>query len=412
MTVFKKGGVRIALGLSNIQGTGSGLPGNTGSYGSFTVAFDVTGLSGQVWDITFNGGFQSTDQSKITYGFTPPGVYSFEITAPSGYTATPASGTVTVTDQNVTQDITFSLTSPQYVYVGTSGGSVYGYDKTTLDLKVSSSVVANGGISYLVKMGSRLFALGYVVTTSSTPTIFELDPSTLAVKNSATVPSIGSGSGVYTSAPSQNLFITDGSYLFYLNASNHAVKVDPDTLGILATGTVSLGMIGWNGASLMGYVETGTLSQLTLNPMSETDLSLGTGLSVPYPVSSLVVVNGVTYLPVQYGGGTDTVYEVNTAITTITGVSAYNNTTLVIGYSGNYFVFETTGWLIYTTTAADFTTQLNTYQGIAASAGTIYTDQDNIYLPSATDCIVLAPSTLSATTLATPDATDVNTIAS
>jgi len=72
--------------------------------------------------VTLNGGTQSASTNTITFT-EPNGTYSFTVGSVSGYTANPASGTVTVSGGVVTQGITFSssVSSSATSYFQTSG---------------------------------------------------------------------------------------------------------------------------------------------------------------------------------------------------------------------------------------------------------------------------------------------------
>ena len=75
---------------------------------TYTVTFTETGLgSGTNWSVTLNSVPQSSTGASIAFTGVPSGSYSFAVIA-SGYTSSPASGTVAVTGASVTETVTFT----------------------------------------------------------------------------------------------------------------------------------------------------------------------------------------------------------------------------------------------------------------------------------------------------------------
>ncbi len=79
---------------------------------TYIIYFNETGLpSGTAWNVTFNGIFDSSTFSIITF-VEPNGSYNFTVGHETGYTATPSSGTVTVNGRAANRTITFSIAPP------------------------------------------------------------------------------------------------------------------------------------------------------------------------------------------------------------------------------------------------------------------------------------------------------------
>jgi len=75
---------------------------------AFSVAFTASGLpSGTAWNVTLNGETQSSTSESIVFNVAN-GVYAFTVTAPSGYEASPSSGSVTVHFVDINQQVTFT----------------------------------------------------------------------------------------------------------------------------------------------------------------------------------------------------------------------------------------------------------------------------------------------------------------
>ncbi|MGC8670620.1 MAG: hypothetical protein ACP5SK_02260 [Thermoprotei archaeon] len=76
------------------------------------VTFSESGLpSGTTWSVTLNGVSESTSSTQITFQ-EPSGTYSYSVKSPSGYSASPDSGTISVLTSNALQLIAFSQLPP------------------------------------------------------------------------------------------------------------------------------------------------------------------------------------------------------------------------------------------------------------------------------------------------------------
>ncbi|MCI4316979.1 MAG: YncE family protein [Thermoplasmata archaeon] len=77
----------------------------------YTVAFTESGLpSGTTWSVTINGTEETASIASIMFT-EPNGTYAFTVTAPQGYAASPASGTVPVLGAGASQSLAFSAVS-------------------------------------------------------------------------------------------------------------------------------------------------------------------------------------------------------------------------------------------------------------------------------------------------------------
>lgn len=106
----------------------------------YSVTFTETGLTGTSWTVTFNGTSQSGTGSSIAFNGVANGAYSFQASA-AGYTATPASGSVTVSGTNVTEPITFTPGG---------GGSSAIFSAAEASAMTASSSYQGGGWSAVV----------------------------------------------------------------------------------------------------------------------------------------------------------------------------------------------------------------------------------------------------------------------
>jgi len=140
---------------------------------TYTVTVEESGLtSGTSWTAIFNGVSESGTTSSLTFTV-PAGSYSYQIGSVSGYTVSPASGSVTVGGAYVLS-VTYSTTSTPApttytVYVnesgltsGTSWSAVFdGVQKTTTGTSLEFTVASG---SYAYQAGS---VSGYTVSPAS-----------------------------------------------------------------------------------------------------------------------------------------------------------------------------------------------------------------------------------------------------
>jgi hypothetical protein len=105
---------------------------------TYTVSFSETGLgSGASWTVIFNSVTESSSGTSLQYPGITNGEYSFSVTA-TGYTADPASGTVTVANANVLETITFTSSGPP-------GGNGQTYSQAEATAAAAASGYSGGG---------------------------------------------------------------------------------------------------------------------------------------------------------------------------------------------------------------------------------------------------------------------------
>ncbi len=143
---------------------------------AYPVAFAETGLlSGAIWTVTINGAEQSAAAGTLSFS-EPNGSYRFNVTSPTDYSASPASGTLAVQGGGATRDIMFSLaTTPlsvEFTYPHPAG--------CTGPFNVTFTSTVSGGTppySYRWEFGD-----GSPVSTLSDPThLFSEDEATSTV---------------------------------------------------------------------------------------------------------------------------------------------------------------------------------------------------------------------------------------
>lgn len=137
---------------------------------TYSIYFTASGIySGTSWSVTINGNTLSSLTSTIVFTGMVAGGYSYTITAPAGYTATPSSGSVTVTSVSTSVGIVFAPVTYTVTFTesGLPGGTMWGLafggvfhwsTGTTITFQVV------GGVSYNWQIGQ---VTGYPAAPSS-----------------------------------------------------------------------------------------------------------------------------------------------------------------------------------------------------------------------------------------------------
>ena len=143
----------------------------TGS-GRYSVTFLETGLpAGTAWSVTFNGTTQSSTATSVVFTNYLNNTYTYSVGALTGYTATPASGSMTISGDSKSVSITFTpSTSATYAVTFTESGLPSGTSwsvtvGTTTHISTGSTIAfteVNGTYSYTVGA-----VAGYTATPSS-----------------------------------------------------------------------------------------------------------------------------------------------------------------------------------------------------------------------------------------------------
>ncbi|MGA8276555.1 MAG: YncE family protein [Thermoplasmata archaeon] len=148
-----------------LQFTSNGVP-------TYTVTFDETGLpsSSTSWKVTLEGTPLSSTTTTIQFVETD-GMYSFTVGEVTGYTATPATGTITVNGVSQTKDIVFTSVStspPTYPITFTETGLLSG---TSWSVTLAGSLLPSSTttIATTDPNGSYSFSVTSVAGYTATP---------------------------------------------------------------------------------------------------------------------------------------------------------------------------------------------------------------------------------------------------
>ncbi|HUZ79696.1 MAG TPA: hypothetical protein VMV28_03660 [Thermoplasmata archaeon] len=167
----------FAAGVFNSKSSGGGTS------ATFAVTFTETGLLlGGSWSVTLGGSTQSSSSSSIQFNVAN-GSYSYSVSA-TGYTALPASGTLTVNGQPVSRAITITPI-PTYSVVFTESALPSGTSwSVTLNGSTQSSVTSS--ITFTVPNGAYAYTIGTVSGYAASPSSGTLTVSGAAVSQAIT----------------------------------------------------------------------------------------------------------------------------------------------------------------------------------------------------------------------------------
>ena len=133
---------------------------------TYTITFTESGLSsGKGWTATFNNVAKSSTTTTISFTATD-GSYSYSISAVSGYTVSPSSGTITVNGANVNQAITFKAVSSTHKLISQVNATSANIQTYTLQESEEFSAPGSGSVQgnyivlYLSGSGSVQVSVG------------------------------------------------------------------------------------------------------------------------------------------------------------------------------------------------------------------------------------------------------------
>ncbi|MDG6913622.1 MAG: hypothetical protein JRN35_11175, partial [Nitrososphaerota archaeon] len=136
----------------------------------YTETFTESGLpTGITWSVTLNGSTLSSATATITFQ-EPNGTYAYTVTPPAGYTANPASASLTVAGKALSESVTFTKTSVRTTYSITfaeSGLATGASWSVTLNGSTQSSTAAT--ITFKEVNGSYGFTVGTVSGYTASP---------------------------------------------------------------------------------------------------------------------------------------------------------------------------------------------------------------------------------------------------
>ncbi|GAB6944108.1 hypothetical protein [Vulcanisaeta sp. JCM 14467] len=147
--------------LTNIEGQPNSIS-STIIIKPYLVTFIEQGLpSGTAWSVTLNGVTKTSTTNEVTFEV-PAGTFSYTVGSVPGYTASPSSGSVTVTNSNVTQTISFEqiqITPPVTVThvntQSTSTSSMGGIYTTIISLEIIALAIIIAAVIIIKGMRRR-----------------------------------------------------------------------------------------------------------------------------------------------------------------------------------------------------------------------------------------------------------------
>jgi hypothetical protein len=222
----------------------------------YPVTFNPHGLGVNSWTVTLNG-VAKTASGQIVFS-EPLGFYTYTVSAPSGYSASPSSGTVHVTSSaGVTTTVTLAALTPYVLSFSESGltaGASWTVVVNGVSLTGTSSTqgmsVANGTYSYVVSATSGQLpspSSGSVAVLGASASIAITFPS-IMLRFNATGLASGTSWTVTVNGQAQtgtgNLtwYVSPGSYTYVITApSGYAATMWSGTVSVVSSSvTVSV----------------------------------------------------------------------------------------------------------------------------------------------------------------------------
>jgi YVTN family beta-propeller protein len=174
----------------------------------YTATFTETGLpSGTNWSVTLNGTIQSSATGAITFS-EPNGTISFSVGTVSGYSASPSSGSITVSGVGQSQAITFTALPPgTYPVTFTESGLPSG-TSWTVSLNGTPLASTTTAVAFAEANGSYSFTISSVPGYTATPSTGVVTVSGHSVSqligfqsSSSKPPNNGTGSATFLGLP-------------------------------------------------------------------------------------------------------------------------------------------------------------------------------------------------------------------
>jgi len=154
----------------------------------YTVTFTETGLASSTsWSVTLNGVQGSSSSSSISFS-EPNGSYPFTVAAVSGFTQSPASGTISIAGGAASQEVSFTPL-PSYSVTFTESGVPSSLDWCA-GVGSSSNCAAGGGaitISGLTGSNSWVVDITADIVNCRVTLVYTPSPSSGTVSGSATI---------------------------------------------------------------------------------------------------------------------------------------------------------------------------------------------------------------------------------
>jgi hypothetical protein len=273
-----------------------------GPVGSFGVWFEAEGLNaGASWSVTFNGHTQATTNDYLVF-YALPGTYSFTVASASGYSETPGSGSVTVT--NSEQDQYLYFTAQYNVSVtetglptGTSWSAAVGGVTATGTTSTLNIPSGSGTMSFQIAPVAGYTASPASGTVTVTNGVYDLWVTFTQVTYTVTLTESGlSGQAWSVSVNGATQSSTGSAITLALPNGTYAVTVMPvsgysasaSKINVTVAGSPAGGSVTFSPSSTTSYVSTD---------------SFNTWLAVAIAVAVIALVLGLLALFMRRGKG-------------------------------------------------------------------------------------------------------------
>jgi YVTN family beta-propeller protein len=128
---------------------------------TYAVSFIETGLSGQNWSATFNGVTESTTGTSLNFSL-GNGTYAFTISPPLGFSASPLTGSITITGASSSKAISFAPITPPTFRVGFEELGLPGGTSWSISFNGSAESSATPWINVTASNGSYGYSISAI----------------------------------------------------------------------------------------------------------------------------------------------------------------------------------------------------------------------------------------------------------
>ncbi len=393
-TVVGPGTSPVTIGGANLRTSGSDTTGVNvncnsatvtvaGSISTYSFVFSESGLpSGTSWSVNLAGTTLSSTTGSITFSGLVATSYSYSVAAVSGYSASPASGTITVTGSGQSQAVTFTASAVTYSFVFSESGLPSG---TSWSVNLAGTTLSS-------TTGSITFS-GLVATSYSY--------SVAAVSGYSASPASGTIT-VTGSGQSQAVTFTASAVTYSFVFSESGLPSGTSWSVNLAGTTLSstTGSITFSGLVATSYsYSVAAVSGYSASPASGTITVTGSGQSQAVTFTASAVTYSFVFSESGLPSGTS--WSVNLAGTTLSSTTGSITFSGLVATSYSYSVAAVSG---YSASPASGTitvtgsgqSQAVTFTASAVTYSFVFSESG---LPSGTSWSVnLAGTTLSSTT--------------
>jgi len=255
---------------------------------TYTFTFSESGLpSGASWGVTCNGQSVSSSTGTLQFSGLAAGSYPFTVSAPSGYSATPSTGSIQVSSSSLTQAITFAQSSSStYTFtfgqIGLPSGTSWTVNCNGLSMPSTTLTVQFAGLA----AGTYPFSVTVPIGYSANPTSGNIQVSSTSLTQSI----------VFTQVPTYN-------YTFYESGlpagSSWRVTVDGQSMSSTDSSIQFIGLVAgthpFTATTVLAYTASPSSGQVTIGGSSSSQSILFSPITYTFTFSESGLPSGASW---------------------------------------------------------------------------------------------------------------------